>query len=90
MPHLVQQVLLFNYNQAHFKHQIVLKVVVAGIYSITVKDIDGCTKTKEVTINQGGTIGNNFLVVKDLLNMLFQLAMLRMELFPIFFRQIVK
>ena len=43
--------------------------MVAGIYSITVKDIDGCTKTREVTINQRGTIGNNFLAVKDLLNM---------------------
>lgn len=37
-----------------------------GTYSVTVKDVDGCTKTKSVTLNEAGTMGAKFTDVKAL------------------------
>jgi hypothetical protein len=38
----------------------------AGTYQITVRDFEGCERTRNITINSGGTIGTNFTKVKAL------------------------
>lgn len=57
----------FQIGNGAFQSDSVFNNLTAGTYTITVKDVDGCTKASSYTIAETGTEGPNFTAVKALI-----------------------
>lgn len=64
----------YQLGSGAFQSDSVFSNLSAGSYSITVKDVDGCTKTQSFTMTETGAKGVNFTKVESLLGAKCNLA----------------
>jgi len=57
----------YQLSSRAFQNINTIQNLAAGIYNITVKDIDGCEKTKAITLKEIGAVGDKFKEVKALM-----------------------
>lgn len=64
----------YQLGTGSFQTDSVFENLFGGSYTITVKDVDGCTKTQSFTVTETGTKGTNFTKVESLIGAKCNLA----------------